>query len=83
MHYQKSDPKKEAKKKQMTVFAGLGFEVISLMFGSVIIGRVLDNYFGTRGPAVISLVIMSFCLWIYHVIVMSKKMYKKNDSQDT
>jgi len=78
-----TDPKAQERKKQITIFAGLGFEIISLMFGSVIIGRVLDSYFETRGISVISMVILSFCLWIYHVIVMSKKMYKKNDHQNS
>ena len=67
------DQKNYKKKQKLTVFAGLGFEVIGLMLGSVFVGKSLDSYFQTGGLAVVILILLSFIVWLYHVIHMSKK----------
>jgi len=63
----------QKQKQQLMVFAGLGFEVVGLMMGSVVIGSVVDDYMKWQGTATMVLIILSFILWLYHIIFMAKK----------
>ncbi|NQY99146.1 MAG: AtpZ/AtpI family protein [Bdellovibrionales bacterium] len=67
------EDKKYKKKRQLTVFSGLGFEIIGLMLGSVFIGKGIDEALETDGLAIVILIILSFIVWLYHVIHMAKK----------
>jgi F0F1-type ATP synthase assembly protein I len=67
------EERKYKKKRQLTVFSGLGFEVIGLMLGSVFMGRQIDDYLDTGGLAIVILIILSFIVWLMHVIHMAKK----------
>lgn len=60
------------------VFAGLGMEVIGLMVGSVILGTEIDKYFGWKGYSVFFLLLSSFSVWVWHIIVLSKRMMKES-----
>ena len=64
------------------VFAGLGMEVIGLMVGSVILGTEIDKHFGWKGYSVFFLLLTSFSVWVFHVIVLAKRMMNDESSAE-
>ena len=63
------------------VFAGLGMEIIGLMVGSVVVGTKIDEYFGWKGYSVFFLLLSSFSVWVWHIIIMAKRMMRENESE--
>ena len=61
------------------VFAGLGMEIIGMMWGSVVLGQVIDEYFGLNNVAMVVLMFSAFFVWVVHIVVMAKKMMVTND----
>ena len=69
-------------KQQLAVFSGLGFEIVGMMIGSVVVGKVIDSYLQTKGISVVIMIILSLMVWLYHVIYMWEKMKKDNERVD-
>lgn len=69
-------------KQQLAVFSGLGFEIVGMMIGSVVVGKVIDSYLQTKGISVVIMIILSLMVWLYHVIYMWEKMKKDNEHVD-
>lgn len=64
------------------VFAGLGMEIIGMMIGSVIIGQEVDKLIGWKGYySVIVLMLASFGVWVWHIIVIARKFMQDTENQ--
>jgi MFS-type transporter involved in bile tolerance (Atg22 family) len=61
-----------AKKNRMAAFAGIGFEIVGLMVGAVLIGQYLDERFNAKGMITAGFVILALTGWLIHVIYMLK-----------
>lgn len=67
-----SDPKNP-----LAVFAGIGFEIVALIFVAVFFGSKVDKSFGLQGIATISLIILVTLGWMVHVFFLLKKLNGK------
>lgn len=54
------------------IFAGIGFELIGLIIGSVFFGEYLETKWSTRGLWVAGLILLSLVGWMIHLIYMLK-----------
>jgi hypothetical protein len=63
------------------VFAGMGFELIGLVLGSLWLGTVLDEHFQTKGMWVAGMSVLALAGWILHLIQMLK-MVERNTKED-
>jgi hypothetical protein len=59
--------------KKAAIFMGIGFELVGLILGAWVIGRVVDNYFHWNGYGVATFVVVVMLGWMYHLIVLLKK----------
>ena len=67
-----SDPKNP-----LAVFAGIGFEIVALIFAAVFIGSKIDKSLGLQGIATICLILLATLGWMIHVYFLLKKLNSK------
>ena len=60
--------------KKEAVFIGIGFELVGLVIGSIIISSLLEEHFGWPGDILILVFLMtSMGSWLAHVLFLVKK----------
>lgn len=60
------------------VFTGIGFELIGLIIGSVYLGSFLESKYSLKGLWTAIFIIISMVAWIIHIVIMLKKVQKKD-----
>jgi len=55
------------------VFLGLGFELLGLVIGALILGEKLDKYFNTNGLFVVLMLLACFLSWVIHFVILLKR----------
>lgn len=61
------------------VFSALGFELVGIMIGCLLLGQWLDHRYETKGLAMIGLSILGLAGWLIHVIQLAKSLDKNSD----
>lgn len=64
------------KKNAAWLFAGIGFELVGLVLGSIWLGDKVDKYFGWNGTGLIICLVASLFSWLLRVIFLLKKVEK-------
>jgi F0F1-type ATP synthase assembly protein I len=64
-------------KNKYIVFAGMGFELIGIIIATLILGQWLDEKFNLKGLSMIGFSMAGLSGWIYHIILLAKKMEEK------
>ena len=62
------------------IFIGMGFELVGLILGSVYLGHMVDVNYPTQGLGVVSLSLLALAGWLVHVVALSRKLEKNEDS---
>lgn len=53
---------------------GLSIELIGLIFGGVVIGQEVDDYYGFNGYGMMAGIILALVTWFTHVLKAMKRM---------
>ena len=64
----KSDPNNKG-----MVFMGMGFELVVLVLAGAYAGDMIDKYYGWKGYATATFIVLFLCSWFYHLLVLLKK----------
>lgn len=62
------------------VFMGMGFELVILILAGAYFGQMVDNYFGWKGYASVSFILLFLCSWFYHLLILLKKVNEDENS---
>jgi F0F1-type ATP synthase assembly protein I len=65
------------------VFSSIGFELLGIMLGSIYLGDVIDAHYGTKGVALIALMLIGLAGWLMHVIMLLKQIEKNQTKSDS
>ena len=68
--------------KQGIVFAGMGFELVGLMLGSVYLGQAIDKHMGWSGISLAALMMLSLVGWIAHIMILLNREEKAAKERD-
>jgi hypothetical protein len=55
------------------VFLGMGFEMVSMVLGSLFFGPYIDPYVGGKGNGTVLLILLLMVGWFAHVFVLVRK----------
>lgn len=61
------------------VFTAMGFELVGIMIGCLLLGQWLDKNYPTHGFAMIGLSILGLAGWLVHIVQLTKNI---DDSDD-
>jgi hypothetical protein len=61
------------KKNKWIVFVGIGVEAVAIILGAVWLGQWMDSHWEMKNLYTTILPLAGLAGWIYHVIVMTKK----------
>jgi len=64
------------------VFASMGLELVGLMLASSIVGKQLDQTYGTNGIVLTVLCLLSLFGWLAHIIYLTKKLEQPSGQDD-
>jgi F0F1-type ATP synthase assembly protein I len=65
------------------VFSSIGFELLGIMLGSIYLGDAIDAHYGTKGVALIALMLIGLAGWLMHVIMLLKQIEKNQPKSDS
>jgi F0F1-type ATP synthase assembly protein I len=65
------------------VFSSIGFELLGIMLGSIYLGDTIDAHYGTKGVALIALMLIGLAGWLMHVIMLLKQIEKNQPKSDS
>lgn len=63
-------------------FVGVGFELIVIGIGAIVIGQKFDQQYKTNGIFTISLLMICLAGWVYHLVFLLKKFMKEEEESD-
>lgn len=64
------------KKNKYIIFTAMGFELVGLIVAAVILGKMVDDHYQTKGLALISFSVLSLAGWLTHIIALAKSIEK-------
>ena len=60
------------------IFSVMGLELISIMGGTMILGRYIDQYMRWNNSALIACSLLGLIFWFYHFMVLLKKVGRED-----
>lgn len=61
-------------KSKYLVFAGMGVELIGIILTCLYVGQLIDQTYHTKGLALAGLPMLGLGGWIYHIVVLARRM---------
>jgi hypothetical protein len=61
------------KNNRYLVFVAMGFELLGIILASVVLGRMIDERYQTKGLALVGLSMAGLAGWIYHIVLLAKQ----------
>lgn len=65
-------------KSRYLVFVGMGIELVGIILSCLYLGQMIDNQYHTKGLALGGLPMLGLAGWIYHIVVLARKIDKDN-----
>jgi F0F1-type ATP synthase assembly protein I len=63
------------------IFTSIGFELVGIMLASIYLGQMIDEYYKTKGIALIVLMFTGLASWFMHLLFLLRKI-QKDEPQD-
>lgn len=70
------------KKNKYLIFAAMGFELGGIILSCIWLGSVLDKEYALNGLGIAGLSMIGLGSWIYHIIVLAKRIEKNSDENE-
>jgi F0F1-type ATP synthase assembly protein I len=64
------------------IFTAMGFELVGIMIGCLLLGQWVDHRYATKGLAMVGFSVLGLAGWLFHIIQLSKNL-DKNQSDDS